>query len=126
MLSVSILRKKNTASASSKSQKSPYTEIKLRFIPSWFISKAFIARLYASTTGGLNLSQNLATVQIVPRYEGIFLDVCFGEIATVRKTIEERKASPNGADKYGHSLIAMVRTSNPGFYQTVGRHDSVS
>ncbi|KOC14659.1 Ankyrin repeat protein [Aspergillus flavus AF70] len=48
------------------------------------------------------------SMQIVPRYEGIFLDVCRGDIATVRKTLEERKASPNSADKYGHSLIAMA------------------
>ncbi|KAE8327080.1 ankyrin repeat-containing domain protein [Aspergillus sergii] len=47
-------------------------------------------------------------LQIVPRYEGIFLDVCRGDVATVRKTLEERKASPNSADKYGHSLIAMA------------------
>ncbi|KAJ5470692.1 ankyrin repeat-containing domain protein [Penicillium desertorum] len=108
MLSVSILRKKNTESDSSKRRENSYAEIKLRFAPSWFICKAFIARLYASTTGGLNLSQSLATVHIVPRYEGIFVDVCCGEVAAVRKTFEERKASPNSADKYGHSLIAMA------------------
>jgi hypothetical protein len=120
MLSVSILRKNNKAIDSRKRRENSETEIKLRFAPSWFICKAFMARLYASTTGGLNLSQNLVTVQIVPRYEGIFLDVCSGEITTVRKTFEERKASPNSADKYGHSLLAMVRISDPGFYQSVG------
>lgn len=120
MLSVSILRKKNTASDASKRRENSYAEIKLRFSPSWLICKAFIARIYASTTGGLNLWQNLATVQIVPRYDGIFNDVCYGAVATVRKTFEERKASPNSADKYGHSLIAMVRIFNPGFSQIVG------
>ncbi|KAL4893160.1 hypothetical protein BDV59DRAFT_178540 [Aspergillus ambiguus] len=108
MLSVSILRKQNTASDSRKRPQNTYTEIKLRFAPSMFISKAFIARLHASTTGGLNLSQNLATVRIVPSYEGIFLDVCHGDVTTVKKTLEERRASPNSADKYGHSLIAMA------------------
>ncbi|KAB8276238.1 hypothetical protein BDV30DRAFT_236070 [Aspergillus minisclerotigenes] len=107
-LSVSNLWGGNIANGSSKRRKGSYTDIRLKFAPLLSICKAFIARLQASTTGEFSLSLSLSTVQIVPRYEGIFLDVCRGDIATVRKTLEERKASPNSADKYGHSLIAMA------------------
>jgi hypothetical protein len=79
-----------------------------------------MTKLYASTTGGLNLSQSLTIVQVVPRYEGIFLDVCSGEVTNVKKRFEERQALPNSADKYGHSLIAMVGISNSEYCRKVG------
>lgn len=71
-----------------------------------------MAKIYASSSLGLNLSQSLAALHIVPRYEGIFYDICCGDITNATKRFQERSAFPNSTDKYGHSLIAMVNISS--------------
>jgi hypothetical protein len=111
MLSVSILRK-NTTSDIKRRQPNSYTEITLRFTPSFSFCKGLIARLYANTAGGVNVMQSLSTVQIVPRYEGIFYDTCCGNVSNMMRRFHNKEALPNSTDKYGHSLISMVIISN--------------
>lgn len=108
LLSVSVLRKERKSDLKFR-QRLSYTDIRLKFTPLSSFGKAFAARLYASTAAGLNVMQNLATVEIVPRYEGIFLDVCRGDVTSVRRRLYNKEASPDSTDKYGHSLITMVR-----------------
>jgi hypothetical protein len=112
MLSVSILSKKNTRSDIKQRQPNSYTEIRFGFTPSFSFCKGFTARLYANTIGGLNAMQSLSTVQIVPRYEGIFVDACRGDISNMMRRFHNKEALPNSTDKYGHSLISVVRISN--------------
>lgn len=109
VLSISILRKKNTRSDLNSRQQNSYTDIRLKFTPSFSFSRSFVARLYANTVAGLSVMQSLVTVQIVPRYEGIFLDVCGGDVTSAKRRLYNKEALPDSTDKYGHSLIAMVR-----------------
>lgn len=114
-LSVSSVKRRQLTNNPNETQQYSSSEVKIRFAPSLLICKGFMTRFYASTARGYNLQQSLSAVYIVPRHEGIFLDVCCGEITKVKKRFQEKSAWANSTDKYGQSLIAMVRVLNSSF-----------
>lgn len=110
-LLVSSLKNESPTYDTKKRQRNGYIELKISLSLS-FLRKVIVVSVSANATGGFNLLQRLEMVHIVPRYEGIFYDVCCGNTVSVQRRFKEGKSLPNSTDIYGHSLLAMVRVSS--------------
>lgn len=122
---VSSLKKESPTYEAKKRQRNSYIELQISLSLS-FLRKVFVVSLSANATGGFNLLQRLEMVQIVPRYEGIFYDVCCGNTVGVQRRFKEGKCLPNSTDIYGHSLLAMVRVSSLRFIKVYADTDKAA
>lgn len=82
-------------------------EVKVRFSSS-FLNRGLMARFYANTIGGFNISHSLVAVPIVHWDTGIFADFDNGDTDTMTRKILNGEYSPNTTDIYGSSLLAMA------------------
>jgi hypothetical protein len=86
----------------------PYIDIRTRFNLPEVIGKSFMTRFWINPTGGYELCQSLTMMHLVPRYEGIFINVVRGDMSVVQQLFTDGQASVNSADKYGHFILGMV------------------